>query len=77
MDAHGGVRGLGRTVNVRTPIMVDVEADGREVLGLDFASDEDGAGWLTGPTRAPSSTRATAIIEAKPSDAAKHLDPAW
>jgi transposase-like protein len=41
------VREHGRTVNVHTLIAVGVNADGqREVLGLDVASDEDGAGWL-------------------------------
>jgi transposase-like protein len=41
------VRETGRTVNVHALIAVGVNADGqREVLGLDIASDEDGAGWL-------------------------------
>jgi transposase-like protein len=41
------VRENGRTVNVHALIAVGVNADGqREVLGLDVASDEDGAGWL-------------------------------
>src|SRR3954451_20003974 len=41
------VREGGRTVNVHTLVAVGVNADGqREVLGLDVASDEDGAGWL-------------------------------
>ena len=41
------VREGGRTVNVHALIAVGVNADGqREVLGLDVASDEDGAGWL-------------------------------
>src|SRR5690242_17502641 len=41
------VREHGRTVNVHALIAVGVNADGgREVLGLDIASDEDGAGWL-------------------------------
>jgi putative transposase len=41
------VRGAGRTVNVHCLVAVGVNADGqREVLGLDVASDEDGAGWL-------------------------------
>src|SRR4029453_8990029 len=41
------VREHGRTVNVHALIPVGVNADGgREVLGLDIASDEDGAGWL-------------------------------
>jgi transposase-like protein len=41
------VREAGRTVNVHVLIAVGVNADGgREVLGLDVASDEDGAGWL-------------------------------
>jgi putative transposase len=41
------VREHGRTVNVHTLVAVGVNADGqREVLGLDVASDEDGAGWL-------------------------------
>lgn len=41
------VREAGRTVNVHALIAVGVNADGqREVLGLDVASDEDGAGWL-------------------------------
>ena len=41
------VREGGRTVNVHALIAVGVNADGhREVLGLDIASDEDGAGWL-------------------------------
>ncbi len=40
-------REAGRTVNVHALIAVGVNADGqREVLGLDVASDEDGAGWL-------------------------------
>jgi putative transposase len=41
------VREAGRTVNVHALIAVGVNADGqREVLGVDVASDEDGAGWL-------------------------------
>src|SRR4051794_17875395 len=41
------VREHGRTVNVHALVAVGVNADGgREVLGLDIASDEDGAGWL-------------------------------
>jgi putative transposase len=41
------VREHGRTVNVHALIAVGVNADGgREVLGLDVASDEDGAAWL-------------------------------
>jgi transposase-like protein len=41
------VREQGRTVNVHALVAVGVNADGgREVLGLDVASDEDGAGWL-------------------------------
>jgi putative transposase len=41
------VREHGRTVNVHTLVAVGVNADGqREVLGVDVASDEDGAGWL-------------------------------
>ena len=41
------VREGGRTVNVHALVAVGVNADGqREVLGLDVASDEDGAGWL-------------------------------
>lgn len=41
------VREHGRTVNVHGLVAVGVNADGgREVLGLDVTSDEDGAGWL-------------------------------
>jgi putative transposase len=41
------VREGGRTVNVHALIAVGVNADGgREVLGLDVGSTEDGAGWL-------------------------------
>ncbi|MEV4135839.1 IS256 family transposase [Dactylosporangium sp. NPDC049742] len=41
------VREHGRIVNVHALIAVGVNADGgREVLGLDVTSDEDGAGWL-------------------------------
>ena len=41
------VREHGRTVNVHALVAVGVNADGgREVLGLDISSDEDGAGWL-------------------------------
>ena len=41
------VREGGRTVNVHALIAVGVNGDGqREVLGLDVASQEDGAGWL-------------------------------
>src|ERR687885_210280 len=41
------VREGGRTVNVHALIAVGVNADGqREVLGLEVASEEDGAGWL-------------------------------
>ncbi|MEV4132273.1 IS256 family transposase [Dactylosporangium sp. NPDC049742] len=37
----------GRIVNVHALVAVGVNADGgREVLGLEVASDEDGAGWL-------------------------------
>jgi len=42
------VREGGRTVNVHALIAVGVNGDGqREVLGLDVASQEDGAGWLS------------------------------
>jgi putative transposase len=42
------VREAGRTVNVHALIAVGVNADGgREVLGLEVASQEDGAGWLS------------------------------
>src|ERR671933_514611 len=41
------VREAGRTVNVHALIAVGVNGDGqREVLGLEVASEEDGAGWL-------------------------------
>ena len=41
------VREGGRTVNVHALIATGVNADGhREVLGLDVATAEDGAGWL-------------------------------
>jgi putative transposase len=41
------VREHGRIVNVHALVAVGVNADGgREVLGLDVTSDEDGAGWL-------------------------------
>jgi putative transposase len=41
------VREGGRTVNVHALIAVGVNGDGqREVLGLDVAASEDGAGWL-------------------------------
>jgi hypothetical protein len=41
------VREQDRTVNVHALVAVGVNADGgREVLGLEVASDEDGAGWL-------------------------------
>jgi putative transposase len=41
------VREGGRTVNVHALLAVGVNADGhREILGLDVASAEDGAGWL-------------------------------
>ncbi len=41
------VREAGRTVNVHALVAVGVNADGgREVLGLDVAAAEDGAGWL-------------------------------
>jgi putative transposase len=41
------VREGGRTVNVHALIATGVSADGkREILGLDVASSEDGAGWL-------------------------------
>ncbi|GAA1900262.1 IS256 family transposase [Asanoa iriomotensis] len=41
------VREHGRIVNVHALVAVGVNADGgREVLGLEVASDEDGAGWL-------------------------------
>jgi putative transposase len=41
------VRDGGRTVNVHALIAVGVNGDGgREVLGLEVASQEDGAGWL-------------------------------
>jgi putative transposase len=41
------VREGGRTVSVHALIAVGVNGDGgREVLGLDIASSEDGAGWL-------------------------------
>jgi transposase-like protein len=41
------VREGGRVVNVHTLIATGVNADGhREILGLDVASSEDGAGWL-------------------------------
>ncbi len=41
------VREAGRTVNVHALIATGVNADGkRQILGLDVASSEDGAGWL-------------------------------
>ncbi|MEU8818236.1 IS256 family transposase, partial [Actinoplanes sp. NPDC048796] len=41
------VREHGRIINVHGLVAVGVNADGgREVLGLDISSDEDGAGWL-------------------------------
>jgi transposase-like protein len=41
------VREHGRTINVHTLVAVGVNADGgREVLGIEVTSDEDGAGWL-------------------------------
>lgn len=41
-------REAGRIVNVATLVAVGVSEDGqREVLGLDVASSEDGAGWLS------------------------------
>ncbi len=41
------VREGGRVVNVHALVAVGVNADGhREILGLDVASGEDGAGWL-------------------------------
>jgi putative transposase len=41
------VREGGRTVNVHALIATGVNPDGhREILGLDVASSEDGAGWL-------------------------------
>jgi putative transposase len=41
------VREEGRVVNVHALIAIGVNADGhREILGLDVASAEDGAGWL-------------------------------
>jgi putative transposase len=41
------VREDGRVVNVHALIATGVNADGhREILGLDVASTEDGAGWL-------------------------------
>jgi putative transposase len=41
------VREGGRTVNVHGLVAVGVNADGgREVLGVDVAASEDGAGWL-------------------------------
>jgi transposase-like protein len=41
------VREGGRVVNVHALVAVGVNADGhREILGIDVASSEDGAGWL-------------------------------
>ena len=41
------VREDGRVVNVHALIAVGVNADGhREILGIDVATCEDGAGWL-------------------------------
>ena len=41
------VREDGRVVNVHALLATGVNADGhREILGLDVASAEDGAGWL-------------------------------
>jgi putative transposase len=41
------VREGGRTVNVHALVATGVNADGhREILGIDVASSEDGAGWL-------------------------------
>ena len=41
------VRERGRVVNVQALVATGVNADGhREILGLDVASAEDGAGWL-------------------------------
>ena len=42
------VREAGRVVNVHALIAVGVNAEGyREILGIDVATAEDGAGWLT------------------------------
>ncbi|MER6692039.1 IS256 family transposase, partial [Streptomyces minutiscleroticus] len=44
------VREGGRIVHVHALVAVGVNADGhREILGLDVASSEDGAGWLAFP----------------------------
>ncbi len=41
------VREEGRIINVHALVAVGVNADGhREILGLDVATAEDGAGWL-------------------------------
>ena len=49
------VREGGRTVNVHALIATAVNADGkREILGIDVASSEDGAGWLRMSSRASS-----------------------
>ncbi len=41
------VREGGRILNVHALVTVGVNADGhREILGIDIASSEDGAGWL-------------------------------
>ncbi len=44
---HPEVREGDRTVNMHALIATGVKADGhREILGLDVATAEDGAGWL-------------------------------
>jgi putative transposase len=49
------VREEGRVVNVHALIATGVNADGhREILGLEVASAEDGAGWLAFPGRSGS-----------------------
>src|ERR671920_616172 len=65
------VREHGRVVNVHALVATGVNADGhREILGLDVASAEDGAGWLA------FLRGVVAPLGEKFGDAAEHLDDA-
>jgi transposase-like protein len=71
------VREGGRTVNVHALLAVGVNADGhREILGLDVASAEDGAGWLAffrGLTARGLTARGLTGVELVTSDAHRGL----
>jgi hypothetical protein len=71
------VREHGRTINVHALVAVGVNADGgREVLGVEVTSDEDGAGWLATTIRTIFDQPDTDAVQAHMPGPASHTAPA-